>query len=291
MNRFKDEVAPATEKLRDNKGDSKMPLLVYKRNPSYWLVTFDNPPINLFDPEMAAGLQTLIERLEHDDQVKVVVFDSANPDFFISHIDVTRVAEFSLEPGPTGLAQWPDFARRLQQASFVTVGLVRGRAHGVGGEFLQALDVRFASREKAILSQIEVGTGIIPGGGGLDRLPVLIGRARGMEVIIGADDFDAEMAERYGWINRAIPDAELDEFVDRFANRVATFDRRAIAAVKEIVNQRVGLAKTADLAATEARFFETLSWPESQARIASLMQRGLQQNGDLELRLGHHLAA
>jgi hypothetical protein len=176
MNRFKDEVAPATGKLRDNKGDSKMPLLVYKRNPSYWLVTFDNPPINLFDPEMAAGLQTLIERLEHDDQVKVVVFDSANPDFFISHIDLTRVAEFSLEPGPTGLAQWPDFARRLRQASFVTVGLVRGRARGVGSEFLQALDVRFASREKAILSQIEVGTGIIPGGGGLDP-PTVTDRA------------------------------------------------------------------------------------------------------------------
>jgi enoyl-CoA hydratase/carnithine racemase len=126
----------------------------------------------------------------------------------------------------------------------------------VGSEFLQALDVRFASREKAILSQIEVGTGIIPGRGGLDRLPLLIGRARAMEVIIGADDFDAEMAERYGWINRAIADAELNEFVERFANRVASFDRRAIAAVKQIVNQRVGLAKTADLAATEARFFE-----------------------------------
>lgn len=270
---------------------SKTPIIVEQRSASYWRVTLDNPPLNLFDPEMIAGLQALVEQLEHDDDVKVVVFDSADPDFFIAHLDLTRAADLSLEPGPTGLSPWPDIARRLEQAPFITIGKLRGRARGVGSEFLLALDIRFASRERAILSQIEVGTGIIPGGGALDRLPLLIGRARAMEVIIGAEDFDADTAERYGWINRSIPDPELDDFVEQFAIRVAGFDRQAIFLVKETINQRVGLVPAADLASTQSKFFEALAWPESQARVASLLQRGLQQRGDLELRLGYHLGS
>ncbi len=271
--------------------EPKTPVIVKQRSASYWRVTLDNPPINLFDPEMIAGLQALVERLEHHDDVKVVVFDSADPDYFIAHLDLARAGELNLKPGPTGLSPWPDVALRLERAPFITVALVRGRARGVGSEFLQAMDIRFASRERAILAQIEVGTGVIPGGGGLDRLPRLIGRARAMEVIMGSEDFDADTAERYGWVNRSIPDAELDEFVERFAMRVASFDRRAIAAAKEIINQRAGLAQPADLAATQKKFFEALKWPETQARVASLIQRGLQQRSDLELRLGHHLAA
>lgn len=143
----------------------KIPVAVKKRSAGYWRVTLDNPPINLFDPEMIAGLRALVDQLERDREVKVVVFDSADPDYFIAHLDLVRAAEFSLEPGPTGLSPWPDVARRLEQGPFVTVGLVRGRARGVGSEFLQALDIRFASRERAILSQIELGTGIFPGGG------------------------------------------------------------------------------------------------------------------------------
>jgi enoyl-CoA hydratase/carnithine racemase len=271
--------------------ESKTPVIVKQRSASYWRVTLDNPPINLFDPEMIAGLQALVERLEQDDNVKVVVFDSADPDYFIAHLDLARAGELDLKPGPTGLSPWPDVALRLERAPFITVALVRGRARGVGSEFLQAMDIRFASRERATLSQIEVGTGVIPGGGGLDRLPRLIGRARAMEVIMGSEDYDADTAERYGWVNRSIPDAELDEFVERFAMRVATFDRRAIAAAKEILNQRAGLAEPADPTATQKKFFEALKWPETQARVASLMQRGLQQRTDFELRLGHHLGA
>lgn len=264
-------------------------LRITERSAGYWRVTLDNPPVNLFDPEMIADLQTLIERLEQDDEIKVVVFDSADPEFFIAHLDLARAGELSVEPGPTGLSPWPDVAIRLERAPFITVGLVRGRARGVGSEFLQALDIRFASRERAIFSQIEVGTGIIPGGGGLERLPLLIGRARAMEVIIGADDFDADTAERYGWINRSIPDAELDEFVERFATRVASFDRKAIATAKEIINQRAGLPQNVDLASTQRKFFETVTWPESQVRVASLLKKGLQKRGDVELRLGRYL--
>ena len=269
---------------------SSSPIVVEQRTPGYWRVAFNNPPFNLFDPEMIVGLQALIERLEADDQVKVVVFESHVAGFFIAHIDLARLGELSTVPGPTGLSPWPDVARRMELAPFITVGLVRGRARGVGSEFLQALDVRFASRELAILSQIEIGTGIVPGGGGLDRLPRLIGRARAIEAIIGCDDFDADTAERYGWVNRSIPDADLDAFVERFATRVASFDRRLIAAAKDIINQRAGIATAADIVASQKKFFEVSMYPETQARLASLLQRGLQQQPDFEMSLGEHLA-
>ena len=178
----------------------------------------------------------------------------------------------------------------MELAPFITVSLVSGRARGVGSEFLQALDVRFASGELAVLSQIEIGTGIVPGGGGLDRLPRLVGQSRAIEAIVGCDDFDADTAERYGWVNRSIPDAELDAFVERFASRVAGFDRRLITAAKEIINQRAGIATTADIVASQKEFFKVSRYPETQARLASLLQRALQHEVDFEMNLGEHLA-
>lgn len=265
-----------------------MKIHIEKRTPAYWRVTLDNPPINLFDQKMMEELQALIDSLEQDEEVKVVVFDSANPEFFMAHLDLLTAADLKLDPGPTGLSPWPDFTIRLERAPFVTVGLLRGRARGVGSEFLQALDVRFASRKNGILSQIELGTGIIPGGGGLERLPLLVGRSRAIEIILGAEDFDADTAERYGWINRAIPDKELDAFVERFANRVASFDKRTIAATKEILNMRGRIATAEDLVSTQTRFFEILASPEAQSRVASLFQKGFQQR-DMELNLTDYL--
>lgn len=266
-----------------------MRLKITQHNAAYWRVTIDNPPLNLFDQEVAEELTALIERLEKDNEVKALVFDSADPEYFMAHLDLARAGELKLDPGPTGLSAWPDFAVRLERAPFVTIGLIRGRARGVGSEFVQALDIRFASREKAVFSQIELGTGVIPGGGGLERLPLLVGRARAMEIILGADDFDADTAERYGWVNRSIPDAELDAFVERFAIRVAGFDRRAIAIAKQIINERGRVAQVADLAATQNRFFETLTWPETQETLGALFQRGLQQRGEFEMNLGYYL--
>jgi enoyl-CoA hydratase/carnithine racemase len=263
-----------------------MTLTVTKHSPTYWRVTLNNPPINLYDQQFVEHLQALTEQLENDDEVNIVVFDSADPDYFIAHIDLTGIDKFSLEPGPTGLAPWPDLVSRWQSASFVTVGLLRGRARGVGSEFLQALDIRFASREKAVLSQIEVGTGVIPGGGGLERLPLLIGRARALEVIIGADDFDADTAALYGWVNRAIPDVEIEGFVERFAMRVASFDHKLIAAVKDIVNHRVERPTNEQIIATQNKFFEIAEWPETQKRLSSLFERGLQTRSDFEMNLG-----
>jgi enoyl-CoA hydratase/carnithine racemase len=263
-----------------------MTLTVTKHSPTYWRVTLNNPPINLYDQQFVEHLQALTEQLENDDEVNIVVFDSADPDYFIAHIDLMGIDKFSLEPGPTGLAPWPDLVSRWQNASFVTVGLLRGRARGVGSEFLQALDIRFASREKAVLSQIEVGTGVIPGGGGLERLPLLIGRARALEVIIGADDFDADTAALYGWVNRAIPDVEIEGFVERFATRVASFDHKLIATVKDIVNHRVERPTNEQIIATQNKFFEIAEWPETQKRLSSLFERGLQTRGDFEMNLG-----
>jgi len=270
-------------------GTFNVKLLIARISPAYWRVTIDNPPLNLFDPELSDELVELIDRLERDAEVKVVIFDSANSDFFMAHIDLARVGELSLKPGPTGLSPWPDVALRLQRAPFVTVGVLRGRARGVGSEFLLALDVRFASRERAILSQIEVGCGLIPGGGALERLPALIGRARSLEVIVGGDDFAADTAERYGWINRSLPEAELEAFVERFARRVETFERPAIAAAKETINRLLGLPQPADLVASQGTFFKLAATPAAQARIGQMLQRGLQQRGDFELSLGRNL--
>lgn len=268
-----------------------MSVHIKKISAAYWQITLDNPPINLFDQEMSDELQALVADLENDDEVKVVVFDSADPDYFMSHVDLIKTGEFDLEPKATGLASFPDFLRRLEQAPFVTIGVLRGRARGVGSEFLLGLDLRFASREKAILSQIEVGCGVIPGAGGLERLCKLVGRAKALEIILGADDFDADTAAAFGWVNRSIPDAELDEFVERLVARLSNFERKTIALAKQTINERAGLVAVADLNATEKKFFETLTWTETQAQVKSLFERGLQQRGDLELRLGELIGA
>lgn len=266
-----------------------MRLHLKKHSDAYVRITIDNPPLNLMDPEFIAELSTLLAELEKDQKIKVVVFDSANPDYFMAHIDLIRSAEFDLTPKASGFAGWPDIARRMELAPFLTVGLLRGRARGVGSEFLQALDVRFASKEKTQLSQIEVGCGLIPGGGGLERLPYLIGKGRAMEVIIGSDDFDGDTAALYGWVNRSIPDAELDDFVDRFARRVASFESSAIADAKRTIYKRLGLATPEEFRETQQIFFKSISNPGTQARIQQIMKDGFQQPGDYELNLGDRL--
>lgn len=262
---------------------------VRQHSPAYWRVTFDNPPVNMYDAGVLAGLRNVVDTLEADQEVKVVVFDRADPDFFISHIDLVRVDEGGQEPGPTGLPPWPDILTRLEHGPFITVGSVRGRARGVGSEFLLALDIRFASREKAIFCQPEIGFGFFPGGGGLERLPLVTGRSRALEIVVGGEDFDVGTAERYGWINRAVPDADLDAFTDRFARRVAGFDREALTTAKEILNQRGQLASGADHQATAARFYEVVQGPRVTAHVKKFLQMGGQQKGEFELNLAEHL--
>ena len=213
-------------------------ILMTRRSPAYWRVTFDHPPLNIFGPEMMPQLNQVITALETDDHVKVVVFDSAVDGFFLTHYDFLAKLEDTtrLPPGPTGLQQLPDMLVRLSRAPVVSIVSIRGRATGVGSELALASDMRFASREKAILSQWEVSAGLVPGGGPMARLPRLIGRGRALEVLLGADDIGGDLAERYGYVNRALQDDELDAFVEALAMRIASFDKQAIAETKRLVD-------------------------------------------------------
>jgi enoyl-CoA hydratase/carnithine racemase len=261
-----------------------------RRSPFYWRVTFDLPPLNIFGPKAMPRLNDVVVALETDDQVKVVVFDSAIPGFFLTHYDFLAPLEESakLPVGATGLQALPDALARISRAPVVSIASIRGRATGVGSELALACDMRFASREKAILSQWEVGAGLVPGGGPMARLPRLMGRGRALEVLLGADDIHGDLAERYGYVNRSLPDAELDAFVDTLATRIASFDRQAIAETKRLVDV-ASLPSDAEIAHEWDAFIASLNRPASQTRIKSLMERGFHRPGDVETRLGYHV--
>src|SRR5271155_1288107 len=207
---------------------------VARRSPTYWRVTIDNPPINVMGPKMIGQFQEVINALEADEQVRVVVFDSAVDDYFLNHSDFTGKLEdlTSMPAGPTGLPPWPDFLVRLTHAPVASIALIRGRATGNGSELTLACDMSFASREKTIISQWEVGVGMVAGGGPMARLPQLIGRNRALEVLLSSEDIRGDHAEAYGYVNRSFPDSDLDAFVDALATRIAGFDKWAIANTK-----------------------------------------------------------
>jgi enoyl-CoA hydratase/carnithine racemase len=263
---------------------------VARPSPSYWRVTFDHPPLNIFGPETIPQLNKVITGLETDGRVKVVVFDSSVDGFFLTHYDFLAKPEetTSLPPGPTGLPQLPDMLVRLSRAPVVSIVSVRGRATGVGSELALASDMRFASREKAIFSQFEVGAGLVPGGGPMARLPRLIGRGRALEILLGADDISGEQAELYGYVNRALPDGELDDFVDALATRISSFDKQTIADTKRLVNLN-SLPSDPEIEVEWNAFLASLARPDAQARIRTLLDQGLQKPGDVETRLGYHL--
>ena len=258
--------------------------------PTFWRVTFDIPPVNIFGPKQLPELNEIITAIENDEELKVVVFDSAVDGFFITHYDFVTPLEESakIPPGPTGLQALPDMLVRLSRAPVVSIASIRGRATGVGSELALASDMRFASREKAILSQWEVGAGLVPGGGPMARLPRLIGRGRALEVLLGADDISGDLAERYGYVNRSFPDSELDGFVDALAMRIASFDKPAIAETKRLVNV-ASLPADAEIAPEWDAFIAALGRPASQKRIKALMERGFHRAGDVENRLGFHV--
>src|SRR5271154_4157148 len=263
---------------------------VARRSPAYWRVTIDNPPINVMGPEMVKQFQELIGALEADEQVRVVVFDSAVEDYFLNHSDFTAKLEdlTSMPAGPTGLAPWPDFLVRLTRLPVASIALIRGRATGNGSEITLACDMSFVSREKTIISQWEVGVGMVAGGGPMARLPQLIGRNRALEVLLSSEDLRADQAEAYGYINRALPDADLDSFVDALATRVAGFDKWAIANTKRLVN--TSLPPDVELGAGWDACIASLGRPAAQEGIKALMARGFHKPGDVENRLGYYLS-
>jgi enoyl-CoA hydratase/carnithine racemase len=259
---------------------------VDRGTPEYWRVTFDNPPFNIFGPQTIPQLNEIITQLEGDGRVKVVVFESAVPDFFLTHYDfVPPLADTTeLAPGPTGLPPLPDMLVRLSRAPVASIASIRGRATGVGSELALASDMRFASREKAILSQWEVGAALVPGGGPMARLPRLMGRGRALEVLLSGNDIGGDLAERYGYVNRSLPDGDLDQFVDTLARRIATFDKQTIADIKRLAGVS-SLPSDAEIGAGWDGFISSVKRPQAQRDIKQLMEFGLQNDPDVEKRL------
>jgi len=246
------------------------------------------PPMNLLGPELVRDLVALIQQAEADDSVQVLVFKSADPDYFISHVDVTRIKEYREEAAKlTGEASIALLFRHLSTSRLVTIAQIEGRVRAAGSEFALACDMRFAARESAIFSQFEPVFGVLPGGGAAQHLARLMGRARALEVMLSAEDYDAELAERYGWINRALPADRLSDFVRSLAHRIAGFPAAGHVAVKERVNA-IALAPTEDFRRDSDLFAEGMRNPEAQSRTQAAMKRGFQTR-DAEMALAQML--
>jgi enoyl-CoA hydratase/carnithine racemase len=260
------------------------PVRVVEETPAYWRVVFDYPPFNMVDDTMFQSLQDLLARMDASPTLRVIVFESAIPDFYLAHFDLTgKIGNIMTAVGRSGLPILMDTFVRLTKSAVVSIAKIRGCVRGVSSEFVLACDMRFASRENTRLGQPEVGVGVHPGGGGAERLPHLVGRGRALEIILSGNDFDGDTAERYGYVNRALADSELDGFVDALARRIASFDCRALAAAKHLVNQ-VSLPSADSLLDALNSFETALTWPETQQRVEALFRRGLQRDSDFEKR-------
>src|SRR6201998_2332557 len=262
--------------------ESTSPLRVVEETPAYWRVVFDYPPFNVMDSTMFPSLRGLLAGMDASQTLRVVLFESAIPDFYLAHFDLTgKLGNVMSGVGPTSLPILIDTFVRLTNSPAVSMAKIRGCARGASSEFVLACDMRFASRENTRLGQPEVAVGLHPGGGGAERLPHRVGRGRAFEIVLGGNDFDGNTAERYGYVNRALADAELDGFVDAIARRIASFDRPAIAAAKNLINQ-VSLPSTDRLLDALNSFQNALTWSGAQRRVKALLERGLQQDGDFE---------
>jgi len=246
------------------------------------------PPMNLLGPELVRDLVSLIQQAEADDAIKVLVFKSADPDYFIPHVDVTKINEYREEAAKlTGKASIALLFRYISASRLVSIAQIEGRVRAAGSEFVLACDMRFAARETAIFSQPEPAFGLVPGGGGVQHLTRLMGRARALEVMLSAEDFDAELAERYSWINRALPAKELGDFVRSLAHRIAKFPPAGLIGVKQRVNAIV-LAPVDDFLRDSDLFGEGAGKAEAQGRFAAAFKRGFQTR-DAEKELGRLL--
>jgi enoyl-CoA hydratase/carnithine racemase len=268
--------------------DVSFETLTIRREEGVLFAQIAAPPMNLLGPELVRDLVSLIQHAEADDAVRVVVFKSADPDYFISHVDLTRIAEYRAEAAKlTGEASIALLFRYLSASHLVTIAQIEGRVRAAGNEFVLGCDMRFAARESAIFGQFEPAFGLLPGGGAVQHLTRLMGRARALEVMLSADDYDAELAERYGWINRALPADALGDFISSLAHRIARFPAVGHALVKDRVNA-IALPPIEDFRRDSDLFGEGVQAPEAQKRIAAAMKRGLQTR-DAELAIARVL--
>jgi enoyl-CoA hydratase/carnithine racemase len=273
-----------------NATKEKAQIRLTRTSSAYWRVTFDNPPLNVMGPQFVREMREVVTALEADKEVKVVVFDSAVEGFFLNHSDFNADMKdlTSMPQGPTGLEAWPDLLVRLTRMPVVSIALIRGRATGNGSEIALACDMSFASREKALLSQWEVGVGLVAGGGPMARLPRQMGRQRALEVLLSSNDITGDLAEAYGYVNRSMPDGELDGFVDALASRIASFDKWAIANTKRLVNA-ASLPPDVEIAAGWDACMASIGRPAAQGKIKALFEQGFHRPGDAEDRLGFYV--
>jgi len=259
-------------------------------SPTFWRVTFNNPPINVIGLDMMRELKELLAELESNDTVNVVVFDSADPDFYIAHYDVTVDNDLAEAlPKRTEYTAWVDITVRLSKLDAVTIASIDGITRGAGSELVLAMDMRFASLEKARLAQVEIALNAVTGGGASGRLPSLVGRGRTMEILLGAEDFDGALAERYGYVNRALPAAELDGFVTRLAHRISGWDHKAITEVKAFINKYTRLPDEEFPLHSDA-YWAAVTNPEVGETVGRLLDQGMQERGPLEYELAERIA-
>ncbi|WP_244503883.1 enoyl-CoA hydratase/isomerase family protein [Variovorax sp. CF079] len=262
---------------------------LHKRTPQLWQVTIANPPFNLVVPEMVSALHAVVKDMDRDPEVKVIVFRSDIDGYFINHFDLSKAQDFPIESTQPPLPTWTDLVLRLSKSPVISIASIRGRTRGGGNEFALACDLRYASLEKALFGQPEVGSGILPGGGGTERLPRLVGRDRALEVILSSQDYAADDAERLGMVTRALPDNELDPFVNALATRLSGFDKQSLAGAKAQVN-RATLPPDADLLAAYAEYSQSLAWPGFRARRPRMGKLAAEHGpAELERRLGHYI--
>ena len=242
------------------------------------------PPMNLLGPQLVRDLVSLIRDAEEDGSLKVIVFGSADPDYFISHVDLNRVVEYRAEAAAlTGEASIASLFRHLSASSLVTIARIEGRVRGAGSELVLACDMRFAARGRAIFGQFEPAFGQLPGGGATQHLTRLMGRGRALEVMLSAEDYDADLAERYGWINRALPAETIAEFVSSLAHRIARFPASGHALVKERVNA-ISLAPIEDFRRDSDLFGASVQLPETQRLTQRALKHGFQtREAELDL--------
>ncbi len=257
---------------------------------AHWRITFDNPPLSVMSPQFVREFRDIITDIEADQEVRVLVFESAVEGFFLNHSDFNADMKdlTSMPQGPTGLEAWPDVLVRITRAPVVSIALIRGRATGNGSELALACDMSFASREKALLSQWEVGVGVVAGGGPMARLPRQMGRQRALEVLLSSDDIGGDLAAAYGYVNRSLADSELDGFVNALATRIASFDKWAIANTKRLVNA-ASLPPDVEIAAGWEACMTSIVRPAAQGKIKALFEQGFHRPGDAEDRLGFYV--
>ena len=261
---------------------------VTEPKPGYWRVVYSNPPVNLLNSTTVLELAELVERIEQQSGLNVVVFTSENPDFFMARYDLSDTSPVAFAPTPSGVTLFVDSMQRMRAAAPITIASVRGRARGGGSEFALSCDLRYAG-VNALFGQPEVGVGMLPAGGAIELLPALVGPARALEIVVSSEDYDAATAERFGWVNRALPDDQLDDFVDDLARRLAGFESAAVHEAKRLIRTQSTVPSTEQYLQTLGAVRGLLGSSTFQDRRQAVAQRAQEVGADFELRMGHYL--